>query len=362
MPQVLNLRIILWSGRFYSLIQLLVADGASGEDATKEIVASLLEFGQLMAPAVVLAPTVTWIIRHFVWSWRLALMRAYTDHWEHHAAWIEGASQRTQEDTKNLAKGVFLVCSEILAAAFALAVVAPTLSTLGSRVQPPGLPPGTVPGSWLVLLAVLLASLGLLVASFVANNLVAIDMDNQRLEARYRKTLVNAEQETAGGDAELLAVEGDLHRKEAVPATSMNPKEAKAINDAHHGPPATPERSPSAVAAAVAPYFDQLQENYTRMYANLVPIDAWNATFMRLVVLLPYLLSAPRLFEAESGVTLGDVQMMRFLFGDVFFALNAIAQHWPQINELRATIRRLRELEVAMSENEANVSTPTVLV
>ena len=46
-----------------------------------------------------------------------------------------------------------------------------------------------------------------------------------------------------------------------------------------------------------------------------------------------------------SGVGLGELQMVRIVFFDVFFALNAFSQHWPQVNELRATARRLHEFE-----------------
>ena len=60
---------------------------------------------------------------------------------------------------------------------------------------------------------------------------------------------------------------------------------------------------------------------------------------------LPYLITAPKLFQPGTTVTLGDMQMLRVVFFDVFFNLNAFAVHWPEVNELRATTRRLSEFE-----------------
>ena len=57
--------------------------------------------------------------------------------------------------------------------------------------------------------------------------------------------------------------------------------------------------------------------------------------------------AAPAIFEPGSAVGLGELQMLRFVFIDVFVSLNAFAVNWPEINELRATVRRLRTFEAA---------------
>ena len=76
--------------------------------------------------------------------------------------------------------------------------------------------------------------------------------------------------------------------------------------------------------------------------------------YQRFVMTLPYIIAAPKLFEENTVVTLGDLQMLRGVFFDVFFALNAFAVHWPEINELRATVRRLNEFERILEASEAS--------
>lgn len=71
--------------------------------------------------------------------------------------------------------------------------------------------------------------------------------------------------------------------------------------------------------------------------------------FGRAVTVLPMLLAAPKLFEPHSDVGLGELQMLRTVFFDVFYALNAFSTHWPKINEFRATCRRLHEFECAQA-------------
>ena len=49
--------------------------------------------------------------------------------------------------------------------------------------------------------------------------------------------------------------------------------------------------------------------------------------FGRAVTVLPMLLAAPKLFEPHSDVGLGELQMLRTVFFDVFYALNAFSTH-----------------------------------
>mmetsp|Transcript_63316 Transcript_63316/g.125158 ORF Transcript_63316/g.125158 Transcript_63316/m.125158 type:complete len:231 (-) Transcript_63316:187-879(-) len=159
-------------------------------------------------------------------------------------------------------------------------------------------------------------------ASTVSSRLVIIDMDNQKAEAALRKTLVHAEEYATLSSSR--------------PPTNMqsDPKDG----DLQLG-------GRERIAESVQVYIRTLIGNYKDMFLNLIPIDFWNVLYSRTVFAMPYLLAAPKIFEPHSQVNLGDLQMLRLVFFDVFFSLNAFAVHWPKINELRATVRRLEQFE-----------------
>jgi len=271
---------------------------------------------------------ISYTTRRYTLSWRMALIRGYLREWEEaDLASIEGSSQRVQEDTQKFADGMQLIFIEILAAVFALAMFSPFLVSLGATVQPPSIFLDVLgysrtvraPDSWLLILAISMALCGVLVASSVSSRLVAIDMDNQKAEAACRKTLVHAE--------ESVDSPSPLAQHKAGPSSDARSKDAIPIVE------------------TIQVYLQTLTSNYKEMFLNLVPIDLWNILYSRAVISLPYVIAAPKLFEPHSQVNLGDLQMLRLVFFDVFFALNAFAINWPKINELRATSRRLSEFE-----------------
>lgn len=354
--QFLALRIVLWQGEFFGKIQELIeSDTATQDEAQASIVQLAINYLYLLVPSALLQPGLRRLTRQYTLEWRFSLMEEYTDAWERDKLGaIEGASQRLQEDTKKFGEGVQLVTREVVTAVFALAVFGPFLVELGTKIPLPLLPDaGGLADAWLLGLAVCLSGGGLLVASFVARRLVDIDIDNQRIEAAFRKMLVQAEDESGGSGgadgADCAAAGGswgftDALRRFSAPSVrsvcgSSVGASADSVGDAPAPLPAMHVESRRK--------FRVLKANYTSLYDNLILIDGWNSLYNRGVAVLPFLLAAPAIFEPNSAVGLGELQMLRFVFIDVFVSLNAFALNWPEINELRATVRRLRAFEAS---------------
>lgn len=249
--QLLFLKLALWQASFYNEIQQMLLDGRSASDASAQIGAMIVDYMKILSPAIVIGPAIGRFTRHYTLTWRFVLTRSYLRGWDGPggASGVEGASQRVQEDTSKFADGVNLIFREIVNAVFAIAVFTPTLADVGSKIAPVFVP-ASFGSTWLVTLAVGLAAVGLIVASFAARSLVRIDVDNQRVEAHFRKRLVEAEtsEPEAGHGASLAA--------KAVPS----------------GRPPT-----YALLGSLEPQLRALFANYNEMYDNLISIDAWNA-------------------------------------------------------------------------------------
>lgn len=385
--QFLALRIVLWQGEFFGKIQELIeSDTTTQAAAQASIVELAINYLYLLVPSALLQPALRRLTRQYTLEWRFSLMEEYTDAWERdRLGAIEGASQRLQEDTKKFGEGVQLLVREVVTAVFALGVFGPFLVELGTKIPLPLLPRGAggpagladaMADAWLLGLAILLSGGGLLVASFVARRLVDLDIDNQRIEASFRKMLVQAEGggergekdergAAAGGEAGALGAVGggadgagggwvaDALRRFSVPSVRSVCAGSTAVAfgsgtgaGTEGGAAGRPAPLP-AMHAESRRKFRSLKANYTSLYNNLVAIDGWNSLYNRGVAVLPFLLAAPAIFEPGSAVGLGELQMLRFVFIDVFVSLNAFAVNWPEINELRATVRRLRTFEAA---------------
>jgi len=357
--QVFALRLVMWNGRFFNRIQTMLEQGTtSAAEAQKEIRSMVYDYILILMPATIVTPMLSRLTREYTLQWRLTLMDTYASAWDA-AASIEGASQRVQEDTKKFGEGVLIVFREILTALFALVVFTPLLLELSAKTVLPFLP-AVVQHSWLVWLALTLAVAGLLVAAFVARKLVLIDIANQRVEATLRKRLVQAE-----------AVDGEVDgsRGSKTPLRDVHVLRTPSFASffkASFQPEVKAQAAASPTASIledVRGLMDSLRANYRTMFNNFIVIDGWNSLYARGVIVLPFLLAAPSLFSSDPAtrIDLGDLQVLRFVFFDVLFSLNAFAMHWPEINDLRATARRLHEFEERASGRVVDTNVEVLL-
>ena len=315
-----------WYSGFYDLLQESGASLAvnsttaamASEHFTKQrqqVWQQLMQFIQIVLPAVVISPTARWIRSNWALRWRLALMRSYTAGWDPNIPPIEGASQRLHEDTQRFANGVNSYLSVLLNSLTTLAAFTPILFSLGARVLPPYSVLRPLGQSWMFTSAAASAAVGLGVAMIAGRKLVGLEVDNQRVEADLRRDLVVLEVTPES----ICELESQGHNKGRL----------------------------RSAAQYFMPLWRALSQNYRALFANFLGLNLWLEAFDQIMVLAPYVLVAPMLF-AESPterITLGTLVQASNSFDKVFTSLSIVSENWGGINEWRSTFVRLRQFE-----------------
>jgi peptide/bleomycin uptake transporter len=321
-----------WYSDFYDLLQqssaALVAVNASSscagdlgsgfiesepvalDDLRARVWEELQSFAWIVAPLVWASPAAKWTRSAWAFAWRAALMRAYLRVWDVTKEPVEGASQRLHEDSQRFSNALQGCLATALDALFTLGVFAPVLLKL-SRDVPPPVPVGPIRDAWLLVGALLAASIGLAGALLFGRALVSLEVNNQRLEASLRKDLV------------LL---------ETTPAVIVGAQ----TSDQTYAP---------------CEYFyvtlQRLSSNYHTLFRHFTLLNLWLSFFDQVMVLAPYVVAAPLLFADDPAdrITLGTLMQISNSFDKVFASMNTIAESWGQINEFRSVLVRLREFE-----------------
>ena len=288
--------------------------GDSGDSPTPstlaEVYAQLLIFAYLAIPAAIIHPIASWFQSRYALAWRLALIQSYLSRWEASGVFIEGASQRIQEDTQRFAEGLEVAFATLLDVAFTLSIFTPRLADMGRDIPPPWSAHGGSDDHWLVWATVLLATFGTLVSLCIARRLVDLEVQNQRVEAGFRKDLVIWEDCVAP------------------------------VNPSTH-----PPRDAPSTANCAGTWIPDLRSNYRLLYKHFAYFNAWVAAFEQATTILPYLVGAPRLFDATAPISLGKVVEFSRIFDRVFGALTVPMHDWARFNEFRSVLRRLHEFE-----------------
>ena len=296
-------RLNTWFGLFYDYASSASESGSGPFDEQQAHIQRLLiDFVWLCVPSVLLHPLFILIRNGWLLKWRIALVNSYLDRWHQHLE-IENASQRVHEDTQRFVKGLQSVIATLLDSAMTLAVFVPILVDLGSTVNPLDLPQ-----SWLALLCLAVAGAGATVSIGLGWSLVALEVQNQVVEADLRKKLVLVETDNM-----------DIV---------------------------------SPLSSAFKSVIQRLKLNYTRLYVRFAAFSLWLNVFDQGVVVLPYMLVSPLLFAAgNQRVTLGSLTRTTDCFGNVFGALNVVSENWLTLTEFLSVVRRLRQFERALSED-----------
>lgn len=278
----------------------------------------LLRFLFLVAPIVLLNPTFRYVRRRWTLLWRRCLVERLLGKLSDIAS-VEGVSQRVQEDTARFSSGVDDGLYLLVESAAKLIAFSPILYEIGGRV------PATMvfgvrdpPTWWLLTLAYSTGNLAFCIAFTLSRRLVLLEVLNQKFEARFRKLLVL--QESIPADAPLAVVE------EVQPAAST----AKSADE--------PTRSELVSA------FDDVYQNVKNLYVRFGLIELGTGAYQQLVVLVPYMLIAPLLFQKGSGVTLGTLMQATHAFGTISDTLQRLADAIPALNEFRSVLLRLRRI------------------
>ena len=318
-----------WYKTFYDVLQ--DAEVGSGESGSgdhlaakrQEVFDLLVEFGFIVLPAVFVHPIGKWCGSVWRFKWRMALVRAYLLHYDVRVEPIEGAAQRIHEDTQRFDEGIYQCLSVVLDSILTLVVFIPILLEAGATAHPPGVESP----AWLLVVAVTAAGGGLVVSAVVGRKLVTLEVENQKVEAQLRTKLVLLETtpEVVVGE------DGD--------------SPSRTISDADF----VARRRPRNVSPlnAIANTLADLWANYRRLFFNFAAFNLWIASFDQFMVVLPYTLVAPLLFASDptNRITLGTLMQVTNSFDKVFASMAVVTESWPQVNEFRSCVRRLREFE-----------------
>jgi len=272
------------------------------------------EFALLCIPSVVVHPLFKLVTNRWVLSWRISLVECYLCDWRPEAHHIENGAQRVSEDTQRFARGVATICIVLLDCVLTLVVFSPVLLQLGESIHPT-----PRPGAWLVMISVGVALVGTAVSVVLGWKLVALEIENQKVEANLRKKLVLQEENT-------------------VAASPFDPDTVV-------------DRSPvrqygvSSLSLVFRDMIRELQFNYLKLYNRFAVFSLWLGGYEQITALLPYLLVAPLLYASDNRVSLGKVTQTSNAFGHVFDALNVLSDRWIEFTEFMSVIRRLREWE-----------------
>jgi peptide/bleomycin uptake transporter len=318
-----------WYGAFYNTLQTSgsiaansSATAADWEAGSVAVIAELVEFSKIAAIAIAVMPVSKLVRSLWCLEWRIALSKFYLASWDPNHAAIEGASQRMQEDSYRFAKGIEVCLTIGLDVIISLVIFLPVLVELGGKVAcPSGLDGFYIFGdAWLAALALVSAVSGFVLTFILGSRLVGLEVSNQKCEADFRTQLVKLE---------------------------VSPQ---SVCDAQHVVDENAE-VPTIVLLPPAKKFSGLIQalltNYRLLFVNFFGLNLWLALFDQTLVIVPYLLTAPRLFDPDptKRILLGTLMQVSNSFDRVFTALNTVSEIWAAVNEFRSVLVRLREFE-----------------
>lgn len=274
-----------WYGGFYNIMQ------SPDEYSLDDFYESLGTFFTIAMPYVGIAAASTWFGRMYALAWREAITFKYVPRWVESDGYVEGASQRIQEDTQKFARIVETLGVHALRSVMTLIAFLPLLWGLSSAVEIPYL--SDIPGS-LVWVACIVSFGGLFISWFVGYALPGLEYNNQVVEAKFRKELVVAED----------------HEYKSIELLSL---------------------------------FTGIRTNYRKLYNHYGYFDVWSNLFSQSAVLIPYMIMGPSVMT--STITLGIMVQTSNAFGRVQQNFSMIQENWTTITELRSIWKRLHEFE-----------------
>jgi peptide/bleomycin uptake transporter len=245
-------------------------------------------------PSVVIFTIAVYLTRKYAFWWREAVTFHYIPLWRHVAADIEGASQRIQEDVYRGTKVMEGIGWQLASSLFILTGFVPILWELSRGVQMPVL--SAIPGS-LVWVAFAVSVGGLGISWLVGSKLPALEYDNQRVEAAFRKELVYGED-----DKKTYASEEVLRKQ-----------------------------------------FNEISANSNRLFLHSAYFDFWKYAYAHTVWMVPFLVLSSGLFYGLF--TFGVMMQVVDAFSRVNNSLGQFIHNWQMITEVRSIWRRLREFE-----------------
>ena len=288
-----------WRRPFFDLVQ-----DALKEPGTEESIAEFsngmvdltIIFAEIAFLAIFVLVLTRFFVSHFIFRWRTAMNDYYTQQWDQ-VRYIEGASQRIQEDTMRFAEimeglGVAIIDSIMTLFAFlpvlwTLSAYVTELPLIGEIAQP------------LFYAALFWSIFGTGLLALVGIKLPGLEFRNQRVEAAYRKELVYGED--------------DINR--AQPPTLIE-------------------------------LFTNVRKNYFRLYFHYMYFNVARYLFLQADNIFVYVLLIPTI--AAGAITFGILQQILTAFGQVSNSFQYLVNSWTTIVQLLSVYKRLASFEAAI--------------
>jgi len=301
-----------WRRPFFDLVQKALSKPAeTGEDggltaAGMETVASvthdlfdlILIFAQIAFLAIFVYVMTRFFVSHYIFRWRTAMNDYYTSKWKQ-VRYIEGASQRIQEDTMRFAEIMEGLGVSIVDAVMTLFAFLPVLWALSAYVSELPLVGQIAHPLFVASLVWSVFGTGLL--AVVGIKLPGLEFKNQRVEAAFRKELVYGE------DSE--------HR--AQPQTLVE-------------------------------LFAAVRKNYFRLYFNYMYFNVARMLYLQADNIFVYVLLIPTI--AAGAITFGILQQILTAFSQVSNSFQYLVNSWTTIVQLLSIYKRLSSFEAAIDD------------
>ncbi|TCL74669.1 peptide antibiotic transporter SbmA [Rhizobium sp. BK251] len=285
-----------WYGPFYDLIQQALAKTAPV--TAGQLYSGMIGFAGIAFVAVTIGVLNLFFVSHWIFRWRTAMNQYYMTHWPK-LRYIEGASQRVQEDTMRFSTTVESLGVNLVSSVMTLIAFLPVLFNFSNQVT--DLPfIGTVPHA-LVWAAVLWSIFGTVFLAVVGIKLPGLEFRNQRVEAAYRKELVYGED---------------------------NPNRADPIS--------------------VAELFANVRKNYFRLYFHYMYFNVARIFYLQADNLFGTFVLVPSIVAGK--LTLGVMNQILNVFGQVRESFQYLVNSWSTIVELLSIYKRLRAFESAIDD------------
>ncbi|HCL66636.1 MAG TPA: peptide antibiotic transporter SbmA [Rhizobium sp.] len=286
-----------WNGPFGDLIQAAVS---KSRPVTQWEFWSMFGVYLLIASLAVTVIVLTrFFVSHWIFRWRTAMNEYYMANWSK-LRFVEGASQRVQEDTMRFSSTMEVLGVSLIDSVMTLIAFMPVLIRLSSHVTE--LPfVGAIPYP-LVSAAIAWALFGTVLLAVVGVRLPGLEFRNQRVEAAYRKELVY----------------GEDYANRAQPMT-------------------------------VAELYANVRKNYFRIYMHYAYFNVARYYYINLNSVYSVAVLVPS-FVAGT-ITLGVLNQISGAFGQVTSSFQYLVNSWPTIVELLSVYKRLRAFESAI-DNE----------
>ena len=285
-----------WRRPFFDAVQ----NALSSESTTTagELYSLILIFAQIAFLWIIVYVITRFFVSHYVFRWRTAMNDFYVGQWER-VRYIEGASQRVQEDTMRFAGIVEGLGVAIVDSVMTLFAFLPVLLALSTNIT--SLPlVGEIPHP-LLSAAIFWAGFGTIFLATVGIKLPGLEFKNQRVEAAYRKELVYGE------------------------------------DNADRAQPPT-----------LSELFSNVRRNYFRLYFHYMYFNVARSFYLQADNIFGYLLLIPTI--AVGAISFGLMQQILTAFSQVTNSFQYLVNSWPTIVELLSIYKRLQAFEAAITD------------